>query len=102
MPYRDAMLVPPQDVTPPWWQRVWFRVARDDAAQLWPWARRAIGGRWSPSFDLSIFKLSWERVDGCPAARRHADHKQYAPMFGECSDEQCRCEVYSCRTELQR
>lgn len=47
-PYRTSAPVADDATTIPWWQVAWFRVARENAAQHWQWARRAIGGRWSP------------------------------------------------------
>ena len=104
MPYRDAMLVPPQDTTPPWWQRVWFSVARDDAAQWWQWARRAIGGRWSWVY-FADFVWGWERLElseTCPAQSRSydvwcalvEDPDGTKERFGECSRRRCSCEVW--------
>jgi len=63
-PYRMATLTPPVDTSPPWWQRAWFRVARDDAAQRWQWARRAIGGRWS-QLPGDGYSWRWVRTPVC-------------------------------------
>jgi hypothetical protein len=72
-PYRTTMLTPPVDTSPPWWQRAWFRVARDDAAQRWQWARRAIGGRWCRMGDhqeMTIERVIESCAHGINEARR--------------------------------
>lgn len=99
-PYRTATLTPPVDTSPPWWQRVWFRVDREDAAQRWRWARRAIGGRWTLAIGEDCRTTAWDRVSQCPA--RGLDglgcdkHKCHCPhvLDGMCHVRKCYCEVW--------
>jgi len=99
-PYRMATVTPPDGTSPPLWQRAWFRVDREDAAQRWQWARRAIGGRWSPQFVGDFMEVAMQPCDACPCD----SERQFFGLFewpnearerwGMCSLRRCICEVW--------
>jgi hypothetical protein len=96
-PYRTATLTSPVDTSPPWWQRAWFRVARGDAAQRWQWARRAIGGRWSPQFVGDFMEVAMLPCDACPCEPEQqffGGHDEARERWGVCSHRRCLCEVW--------
>ncbi len=89
-PYRvSAPPILDEVVTVPWWQLAWFRVYRSDAAQCWPWARRAIGGRWTRRFTGRYFEVEYVQRDAC-AGRE----EKFCEIFLVCTRERCFCEVY--------
>mgnify|MGYP003451950347 FL=1 len=91
-PYRaSAPSILDEVVTIPWWQLAWFRVYRSDAAQCWPWARRAIGGRWSQRFMGRYFEVEYVQCDVCPGSKRV---DSFCEIFRVCTSRRCFCEVY--------
>ena len=67
-PYRAPTFTEPVAPRVPWWQRLQFYIDRDYAAQQWPWARRAIGGRWTRALsDRGWLASEWKPVERCPA-----------------------------------
>ncbi len=99
-PYRTPTLTPPVDTPPPWWQRAWFRVGRDDAAERWQWARRAIGGRWSPQFAGDFMEVAMQPCAACPCGREtyffglFESSDGARERWGVCSQRRCLCEVW--------
>ncbi len=71
-PYRTATLRAPDVPRVPRWQRLWWRIDREDALQRWSWARREHGGRWCLHVLLDIdasdgpFIERWRETETCP------------------------------------
>ncbi len=77
-PYRTPS--PPAEPTPPLWQRAVFRAWPELAGEVWQWARKRMGGRWSMAPHR---QPGWVRVDRCRCSW---------PAFGLLS--RCACEVW--------
>ncbi len=91
-PYRTATLRAPDVPRVPRWQRLWWRIDREDALQRWSWARREHGERWR---ETETCPLTWNvyfdprHPSTWSSSETLALHRATVDEHGRCS-----CEVW--------